>query len=72
MEGVVKSFNSIKGYGFIKVKGVKEDIYVHFSSIIDQPLGKKNLALGELVKLDVISTEKGLCAKNVCSRAIRK
>jgi CspA family cold shock protein len=47
--GVVKSFNPIKGYGFIScTESLDEDIYVHFSQILMD--GKKTLNVGDEVE----------------------
>ena len=72
MEGIVKWFNSSKGFGFVNVKGIEEDIFVHYSAIIDKNPGYKNLVCGQYIYLDVVSTDKGLKAINVKSRDIIK
>ena len=36
MQGTVKFFNEVKGFGFIKPAGQGEDIFVHSSGLIDQ------------------------------------
>lgn len=48
MEGIVKSFNAEKGYGFIKSKEFDEDIFFHYSEIIMD--GFKKLNIGDKVK----------------------
>ena len=60
--GKVKWFNNEKGYGFI-VKENYDDIFVHYSSIIDE--GFKTLNEGQLVEFDLVIGEKGLQAQNV-------
>lgn len=60
--GKVKWFNNEKGYGFI-VKENYDDIFVHYSAIIDQ--GYKTLKEGELVEFDLVLSNKGLLAHNV-------
>lgn len=65
MTGIVKWFNNEKGYGFIKYKG--EDIFVHYTAIIDQPLREKNLVKGEVVEFKLVNTTNGYKAKNVKS-----
>lgn len=32
-QAVVKWFNPFKGYGFVNVKGIAEDVFLHFSSL---------------------------------------
>ena len=62
MIGKVKWFNNEKGYGFIDyVDG--EDIFVHYSNIKQE--GFKTLNEGQMVKFDLVQTEKGLQAVNV-------
>ena len=60
--GKVKWFNNEKGYGFI-VKENYDDIFVHYSSILDE--GFKTLNEGQLVEFDLFVGEKGLQAQNV-------
>ena len=62
MIGKVKWFNNEKGYGFI-VKENYDDIFVHYSSILDD--GFKTLNEGQLVEFDLVVGEKGLQAQNV-------
>ena len=62
MVGKVKWFNNENGYGFIEYTE-DEDIFVHYSSIeLD---GYKTLSEGELVRYELLKTDKGLQAKNV-------
>lgn len=60
--GKVKWFNNEKGYGFI-VKENYDDIFVHYSAILDE--GFKTLNEGQLVEFDLVVGEKGLQAQNV-------
>ena len=54
--GVVKWFNSSKGYGFITNDAHGEDVFVHFSAI--QVDGFKTLEEGQKVTFDVESDPK--------------
>ncbi|MBE6152473.1 MAG: cold shock domain-containing protein [Firmicutes bacterium] len=63
MRGKVKWFNNDKGYGFIECGDSKEDIFVHYSSILSE--GYKMLVEGEYVEFELIRTDRGLQAKNV-------
>jgi CspA family cold shock protein len=36
MQGTVKFFDETKGFGFIRVDGSSEDIFVHSSGLIDR------------------------------------
>ncbi|MDR0831731.1 MAG: cold shock domain-containing protein [Bacillales bacterium] len=59
--GKVKWFNSTKGFGFIDYGG--EDIYVHYSQIIDD--GYRTLDTDEEVYFEMIDTEFGKQANQV-------
>ena len=61
-QGVVKWFNSSKGYGFIQRQS-GEDVFVHFSAV--QASGFKSLSEGDRVEFDVTRGPKGLQAANV-------
>ena len=54
--GVVNSFKSSKGYGFITNDANGEDVFVHFSAI--QVDGFKTLEEGQKVTFDVESDPK--------------
>lgn len=64
MKSKVKWFNNERGFGFLEYNDT-EDIFVHYSAI--NMKGYKTLAEGELVKFELIRTNKGLQAKNVVS-----
>ena len=61
-QGVVKWFNSSKGYGFIAVDN-GEDVFVHYSAI--QGDGYKELIKGQRVELEGTQGDKGLQAESV-------
>lgn len=58
-KGVVKFFNTTKGFGFIKVEGSGEEIFVHVSGLKDQ------INENDTVEFDVQEGKKGLNAVNV-------
>ena len=60
--GVVKWFNSAKGFGFIK-RASGEDVFVHYKSIDGE--GYKSLEEGATVQFNVENGPKGLQASNV-------
>jgi len=60
--GVVKWFNSKRGFGFINNEG-NEDIFVHYSDIIMD--GFKNLEEEDKVQFDIENGNKGLVARKV-------
>lgn len=61
-QGVVKWFNSEKGYGFV-TRQDNSDIFVHFSSINKE--GFKSLDEGQKVEFRVTDSDRGLQAVDV-------
>jgi CspA family cold shock protein len=61
--GVVKFFNSEKGYGFIAPDDGGKDVFVHFSGIAGS--GYRSLEQGQRVEFDVAPGKKGDEAQNV-------
>jgi CspA family cold shock protein len=64
VNGIVKWFNSRKGYGFITTDK-SEDIFVHFSSILDDESGFRTLYEGDKVEFEIVEGQKGKQAKDV-------
>lgn len=60
--GVVKWFNSEKGFGFIEREG-GEDVFVHFSDIKAE--GYRTLNEGETVRFEIVEGDRGPKAANV-------
>ncbi len=61
-EGLVKWFDTKKGYGFIIYDG-DEEIFVHFTAIIQD--GFKTLFENQKVQFDIKESTRGLQASNV-------
>ena len=61
--GIVKWFNSEKGFGFIEVDGGGSDVFVHHSAIDSG--GYRDLADGQKVEFDVTQGPKGPQAEKV-------
>ena len=60
--GIVKWFNSEKGFGFISVEG-GDDVFAHFSAInLD---GLKTLEEGQKVSFDIVEGARGPQAANI-------
>jgi cold shock protein len=54
--GVVKSFHHRKGWGFLTLAGESRDVFVYWTAIEGQ---SRDLAVGELVQVDVIDRSDG-------------
>ena len=63
MTGLVKWFNSDKGFGFITPQDGSKDVFVHFSAI--QSNDFKTLDEGQMVEFSVENGAKGPSAVNV-------
>ena len=59
----VKWFNQFKGYGFIEVENISEDVFLHFS-IIDKS-GIKHLGNDDVILCDIVKSEKGFQVSNI-------
>lgn len=57
MKGIVKWFNSAKGYGFIGCEDGVTDVFVHFSEI--QAKGYKELKKDDKVEFELAQGPKG-------------
>ena len=57
--GTVKFFNESKGFGFIKVDGSGEEVFVHVSGLTDE------IRENDQVTFDLQQGKKGLNAVNV-------
>lgn len=57
--GTVKFFNNAKGFGFIKVEGSNEEVFVHVSGLQDE------IRQDDRVTFEVQQGKKGLNAVNV-------
>ena len=61
--GIVKWFNSSKGFGFINRANDESDIFVHYSQIKEK--GYKVLNTGDEVAFTMFETKNGFQAKDV-------
>lgn len=61
--GIVKWFNSNKGFGFLTVDNSEKDVFVHYTAIVSD--GFKDLVEGQKVKFEVLETERGPQAAKV-------
>lgn len=64
--GIVKWFNSEKGFGFIQQDDGGPDVFVHFSAIA--ATGFRSLEENQPVEYDVTQGPKGPQAENVTPR----
>jgi CspA family cold shock protein len=63
MQGTVKWFSRVKGYGFIQPDGSAEDVFVHFTAISGE--GFRNLERDQRVEFEIEDSPKGPQAANV-------
>ncbi len=61
--GVVKWFNSEKGYGFITPDDGSDDVFAHYSAI--QSNGFRSLDEGDKVEFEITEGPKGLQASEI-------
>lgn len=69
VQGKVKWFSNVKGFGFIEQEG-GQDVFVHYSSI--QGEGYKTLEEGDVVSFEIIQGEKGPQASSVIKNKAAK
>lgn len=58
-KGTVKFFNATKGFGFIKIEGTDQEIFVHVTGLKDE------IRENDVVVFEVQDGKKGLNAINV-------
>ena len=63
--GTVKWFNDSKGFGFITPDDGGDDLFAHFSAIVEA--GYKSLKEGQRVSFEVTDGAKGKQASNIQS-----
>ena len=61
--GIVKWFNSQKGYGFISPEDGSEDVFAHYRNIVGS--GHRNLEENQRVAFSIEQGDKGLMATNI-------
>ncbi len=57
MTGKVKWFNQYKGYGFVAVKGIPEDVFLHFSVVDESNI--KDLSKDDMISCLIVRSDKG-------------
>ena len=62
-EGIVKWFYDSKGFGFITQDDGGDDLFAHFSAIVEE--GYKSLKEGQRVSFEVTDGPKGKQASNI-------
>ena len=63
--GTVKWFNEEKGYGFIEPTDGSNDVFVHFSQVKNESMGRVSLDDGQSVEFTIGEGRKGPQAENV-------
>ena len=62
-EGIVKWFDSRKGYGFIQPQGGGKDVFVHISAV--QRAGLTGLNEGQQIEYEIVSNRGRESAENL-------
>ena len=62
MQGIVKSFNNLNGYGFIG-RDDGPDVFVHYTAIVGE--GFRTLNEGDKVEFEIVQGPKGPQAADV-------
>lgn len=66
MQGKVKRFNKVKGFGFITSEDGR-DVFFHYSEL--QMEGYKTVDEGAEVEFELVEGERGLQAHNIVKKA---
>jgi CspA family cold shock protein len=62
-KGIVKWFNSQKGFGFIQPSNGGRDVFVHISAV--ERAGMSNLNEGQAVTFDIVTNRGKSAAENL-------
>ncbi len=68
--GTIKSFNRIKGYGFIRTDHGGKEVFVHLSAM--KKAGLADLRKGQKVSFEVFDNRGKAAAKNLCVNKVMK
>lgn len=59
--GIVKFFNTTKGYGFVTDEATGKDVFIHATGLKTKPI-----VMNDYVEYEEQDGQKGLLAVNVC------
>ena len=68
--GTISKLNTELNYGFIKIKNLG-DVFFSEESIFSQKTSFSDLSVGQLVRIEIISTERGLFAKTIQADSLK-
>lgn len=61
--GIIKWFNSTKGYGFIEPEDKSRDIFLHISAL--EQAGIRNIDPGQKISFETVTQKGRLSATNI-------
>lgn len=65
VRGHVRMFDPQKGYGFIRMEGNPDDIFVHFRDVRTERNGRRDLDPGDIVEFKLKKDSRGFKAFDV-------
>ena len=64
VQAKVKWFSLFKGFGFVSVEGIKEDVFLHFS--VFEKSGLSHLNNNDVIECKIVANQKGYQVVEIC------